>query len=463
MPHNVPDANRAIMTFPLLSVAPGEHASHVVAYRRGAAIRAEAFLRDVYTVAQSLPPAQHVLNLCGDRYHIAVLLAAVMLRGAINLLPPNTAPVTLQALMHDWPDTVMVTDDVDVAHFPGAIQLSSLLANRFSGETPMPAIPADQLVGILFTSGSTGVPSANPRTWGGLCTGVRAEAEALGLPQLGGGQSVAILGTVPAQHSYGLESTLALPMQNGHALSADASFYPADILAALDALPRPRALVTTPFHLRMLLESADTLPAIDLIVSATAPLAQQLALRAEARFGAPLREIYGCTEAGQVAWRRTTAGEAWTLFPGVTLSERDGITWVGGGHVGSPRPLGDIIEIIGGQQFLLHGRAGDMVNVAGKRTSLAHLNFQLNAIDGVADGIFVVPVDNAHHDADARASRLSALVVSKSLSAEQILIALRERIDPIFLPRPLRLVSEIPRNATGKVTQQDLRAALAAS
>ena len=48
----------------------------------------------------------------------------------------------------------------------------------------------------------------------------------------------------------------------------------------------------------------------------------------------------------------------------------------------------DVIEITGGDEFLLHGRTADLVNIAGKRSSIAYLNAQLNAIPGVIDGAF---------------------------------------------------------------------------
>ena len=41
--------------------------------------------------------------------------------------------------------------------------------------------------------------------------------------------------------------------------------------------------------------------------------------------------------------------------------------------------------------------------------------------------------------------------------------ALRERIDPIFLPRPLVLVDALPRNATGKLPDQAARDLLASA
>jgi acyl-coenzyme A synthetase/AMP-(fatty) acid ligase len=57
--------------------------------------------------------------------------------------------------------------------------------------------------------------------------------------------------------------------------------------------------------------------------------------------------------------------------------------------------------------------------------------------------------------------RMSALVVAPTLTAEQVTQALRERIDPVFLPRPVLLVERLPRNATGKLSQPELRAFVA--
>ncbi len=87
-------------------------------------------------------------------------------------------------------------------------------------------------------------------------------------------------------------------------------------------LPRPRMLVTTPVHLRVLLAEAEAPPPVDLVLCATAPLAGQLAREAEARFARSLYEIYGCSEAGQIAARRTAVTEEWRCLDGITLSSR---------------------------------------------------------------------------------------------------------------------------------------------
>ena len=94
-----------------------------------------------------------------------------------------------------------------------------------------------------------------------------------------------------------------------------------------------------------------------------------------------------------------------------------------------------------------------MINIAGKRSSLANLNHVLNAIAGVVDGAFYMP-DGLSDD---HVMRLAACVVAPTLTAPQILTALRAHIDPVFLPRPLLFVAALPRNSTGKLPREALK------
>lgn len=426
----------------------------VVAYRDGAPIRAGQFLADVCRVANALPPGRHLLNLCADRYRFAVGFAAAALGQRISLLPSTLTPETVRQMRAFAPDVFCLSDHDDGIDLP-RLHYPEPHAETANSAWAVPAIAAEQIVAYVFTSGSTGLPVPHAKTWGRLVRSVRAEAERLGLATAG----FTLVGTVPAQHMYGLESSVMLALHNGGALAAGRPFYPADICAALAAVPRPRVLVSTPFHLRILLNDTDAtaLPEVDLLLSATAPLSPTLAVAAEARFGGPLLEIYGSTETGQIASRRTVATPEWQLFPGLSLRAEDGTVTVSGGHVEQPQRLCDEIELRDNGRFLLHGRSADLINIAGKRTSLAYLNLQLNAIEGVRDGVFFMPEDEA---ADG-VTRLSALVVAPGLSPAELLRALRERIDPVFLPRPLRFVDTLPRNATGKLPRTALRQLLA--
>ena len=425
----------------------------VVAWRSSMQVSARQFLDEVEHIASQLPPGRHVLNLCSDRYRFTVALAACIVSGRISLLPSTHTPEMVRQMQCIAPDVFCIVDQGAVDKDGGGVDLPTF---RYPESIPLPAtnpaipdIDCEQVIAQVFTSGSSGVPVPHVKRWGSLVCNVRAEAERLGI-----GAAHAILGTVPPQHMYGLESTVLMPLQSGAALHACRPFFPADICVALASLPRPRVLVTTPYHLRALLADQTTLPAVDQLLSATAPLSQDLANEAESRFDAPLHEIYGCTETGQLASRRTTTGAEWQTLPAVHLRREGKVIWAEGGHIDSPTCLADDIELIGdgpvSTTFLLHGRHADLVNIAGKRTSLAYLNHQLNAIPGVQDGVFLLP----REDSPDSIGRLAALVVAPGLTPAALTQALRERIDPVFVPRPLLFVEALPRNATGKLPRQ---------
>jgi 3-hydroxymyristoyl/3-hydroxydecanoyl-(acyl carrier protein) dehydratase len=423
------------------------------AWRDGSSISAATFLHDVAALANLLPAHRHVVNLCADRYNFTVGFAAALCRSQTNLLPPHDAPELLKQLAEDFPDLYCLTDGsspaggLKVFGFPTTLGDSPATAEN-------PVIATEQPACVLFTSGSTGRPRPHARSWGELVGSAVAEGSRLNIPALAG---ATLLGTVPHQHSYGLESLVMLALQHGLALEAGRLFYPADIRAQIAATPQPRVLVTTPVHLRVLLAEPETPSPVDLVLCATAPLAGQLAREAEARFALSLYEIYGCSEAGQIAARRTALTEEWHCLDGITLRQDAAGTWASGAPIAVETLLPDVIELHDPERFLLHGRIADLVDVAGKRTSLAHLNYHLNAIDGVQDGAFAI----ADSSEQAVVGRLAAFVVAPGRSADYLLAELRRRIDVAFLPRPLCLVPALPRNALGKLPFDEIQRLIA--
>jgi acyl-coenzyme A synthetase/AMP-(fatty) acid ligase len=412
-------------------------------------------------LAARLPAGEHVINVCADRYRFAVGLAASLLARKVCLLPPTRTPEVIRQLAAFAPDVFCLTDEdhCDVAlpqmRFPPP---SAARTGTDGGPWRVPEIAVDQVAAYVFTSGSTGVPVPYPKTWGKLVRCVRDGAARLGFAD---GRSHAVLATVPPQHMYGFESSVLLALQSSGALCAERPFYPADVCSTLDALPRPRTLISTPIHLRALLASQTELPTPDLIVSATAPLPRELAREAEHRFQAPLLEIYGSTESGQLATRRTARDEEWRLWPGVCLTLEEGRAWARGGHLEQPTPMCDELEPLDAERFLLRGRLADLVNIAGKRSSLSHLTHQLTSIAGVDDGVFFFPEEP--HPSQAGVTRVAAAVVAPGLNAARLIEALRQRIDAVFLPRPLLFVERLPRNSTGKLPREALRSLAAAS
>jgi 3-hydroxymyristoyl/3-hydroxydecanoyl-(acyl carrier protein) dehydratase len=148
----------------------------------------------------------------------------------------------------------------------------------------------------------------------------------------------------------------------------------------------------------------------------------------------------------------------WIPLEGVVVRARgegDARRFVAEGpHFAPPVPLGDLFDLLPGGRFRWLGRAGDMVKIGGKRGSLAALGLALAGLPGVTDGVFACPVEaGAEPHDDGAARRLAAFYVSAVLDPGEVHARLRERIDPAFLPRPLRRVPQIPRDANGKVTR----------
>ena len=421
-------------------------ADSIAAWRRGEAVTAAQFLGDVLRTASALPDASSVLNVCADRYRFTVAFLAAILRGQMTLLPPTTTPNVIRGMREFAPDVYLVYDEPQADLGLPLFDLPPIGAPPAPFDVP--AIDADRVAACVFTSGSTGEPQPYSKRWGSLVLDVAAEARRFAI-----GERHSILGTVPPQHMYGFESTVLLPLVAGAALTAERPFYPADIDRAIAGVSAPRALFTTPFHLRAWMESGDP-ASLEAIVSATAPLSVGLARQADQRTGARLFEVYGCTETGQIATRRPTRSAEWEPFEGVRVWVDGEQAMAGGAHVDRPTPLQDIIEVLGdGARFLLHGRSADMVNIAGKRNSLGYLNHQLTSIDGVSDGAFFLPDEG---DPDG-VTRLMAFVVAPGLTAAQVVAQLRARIDPAFLPRPVVLVDRLPRTLAGKLPREALR------
>lgn len=419
-----------------------------LAWRQRASVTAAQFVGHARALAARLPATGHVLNLCEDRYHFLLGFAAALLAGQVSLLPPSRSPESLRRILEEYPDTCCLTDHADAP--PGLPVVAIADQPREDpGCMRVPLVPGEQVAAIVFTSGSTGQPSAHAKTWYSLVVG----AEALGRQlKMEGSPRPAILGTVPPQHMFGLETTVLLPLQWGCTVHAARPVFPADLRSALASLPAPRWLVTTPLHLRACLAEGVPLPTMEGVLSATMPLAPELARKAESLWRVPVREIYGCTEAGMIAMRRTAEGEAWELCRGLRMwRTADGI-WVEGGHVAHSLRLADRITVLNERQFVLHGPAHDLVKIGGKRASLQALNRELTDIQGVVDGAFYLP------DTDSGGTRLTAFAVARGLTAPAILAELRKRIDPIFLPRPLYIVDTLPRNSTGKLPHESLRA-----
>ena len=417
-------------SFPLTDRGPDE----TLAFSADGPVRVSRFVEQAVGLARILPDRQYVINLLSDRYQYLLGFCAAALAGQCTLMPPNRLPQTLERLRNDYPDChVLGEDKRPIVGFPDA-----------SAETlrDAPLIAADQLCAIAFTSGSTGRPKPNAKYWRTLRVGSKCNAGLL-LDECT--ERVNLLATVPPQHMWGMEMSILLPLFAAIAVSHRTPFFPQDIAEALATLPEPRALVSSPVHLEALVKSGVTLPDVSDIFTATAPLSVALARVLEERFNTTVTDVFGCSETGVLAARRTSRETNWRLSDGFRMTSGVDGTLVHGSHLPAEVMIPDVIEPLADNEFRWLGRHQDMINIAGKRGSLAELNQYLTAMPGVNDGVIFMPENG---------ERLAAVVVAPGVSSSDIRNYLGSRIEAVFLPRPIHLVASLPRQETGKLARK---------
>ena len=401
------------------------------------------FFDEAAAIAWQMPPGRYVLNLCEQREAFLLTFVAAMLARRTQLMPAARGHLALGELAVMYADHVRVSDD-------------DISAWRKVGSTAAALVfqPRDeQRVLVGFTSGSTGRQQPHVKRWRALTASARLNSAAIrAVLRLPEHATVSIVGTVPPQHVYGIEFTVLLPLFANMSVHAARPLFPADVADVLSRPARPRVLVSTPLHLRALCESGLDFPALDLVISATAPLDPALAEMAEARLDAPLLEIFGSTETCAIAARRTAQQKEWQLYDGVDLEAAAQATRIDAGWFDKPQSLQDVVELRGDRQFVLLGRNADLVEVAGKRASLADITRRLCEIPGVEDALAFQP-DGA---GSGMPNRIAALVVSRTLSAPEIVREVAGGLDAALVPRPLLLVESIPRDELGKVPRAQL-------
>ncbi|RFF30016.1 AMP-binding protein [Wenzhouxiangella sediminis] len=418
----------------------------LVMLHRGEPVSVGRFIARAEALAGRLPPGAPVINLCQDRHAFSVTFAAAVVAGGSNLLPANRLKATVDELVDSFAGAVVVADR-PLEGFTGTVIDPSEALESLEQAQRIPRVSADQRAAVVFTSGSTGRSSRIEKPWRTL-----HDSSLLNLAQLDPPPGARVLATVPPQHMWGLETSVLMPWFGAVTVSSAHPFFVADICRQLEALEQPRVLVSTPVHLRALVESGIKLPDVERIYSATAPLSRSLARRLERLSGAKVTEIYGCSETGCLARRQTARVADWQLFDAFELTNEGDGTVARAAHLPGPVRLMDHLEFRTRDSFRLLGRQSDLVNIAGKRASLAELTGVLLDIPGVLDGVIFQPPE----DEDGPARRLAALVVAPNLEPADIRRALGRRIDAAFMPRPLRLVEKLPRAETGKLPRRSL-------
>lgn len=417
---------------------------------------ARELVRDVEAIARALPAGiegREVVLVAEDRYAFAAALVACTLRGAVAALPPSAQPEMVREIRHRENVATVLHDRRGMLGIDLGVLIASTEREPCPPFAPFAPLDPSRAIVDVYTSGTTGTPMRCPKTAGQLV----GEADTL-RAMFGVGPATPILATVPPHHVYGLLFGVLLPLVSGTSFTRETVLH-GEPLAALARRDGARMLVSVPAHLRAL-RSLDpgAMPPFDRVFSSGAPLPDETYQDLEARFGWHVTSAYGSSETGGIGYR-SHPNDPWTLFAGVTIAiGPDERLFVDSPFVdpSAPKPFGtsDRVERVGENGFRLLGRVDGVLKIGGTRVSIAELEHRLLGVPGIDDAaVLAVEVGGA------RGTEVWAVVVSKvHRDARSVRQALVPFLEPVVLPRRVRVVDALPRDGSGKLRRADLRA-----
>jgi long-chain acyl-CoA synthetase len=331
----------------------------------------------------------------------------------------------------------------------------------------------DEPLVYLFSSGSTGRPKRVPRTH----AQVRAEAEFY--PDIGIGPDDKIFNSVPLFHSYGMGFCLLAATGTGAALLIleDPNPFVMRRARAMELIEQERATVlpAVPFTYRLMAEAPESadLSSLRLCFSAGTALARPVFDAFLDKFGVPVRQHYGCTEAGSLTANmdpdpgesfesvgtpmgpveiRIVDGEVAVKSPGRTdgyadLPDLNREVFVDGFFL-----TGDLGALDDAGRLTITGRKKLLIEVGGYKVDPIEVEDVIQAHPSVDEAV-VVGVDGAGGGDQI----VKAVVVSNAEVGERELIGFcRERLANYKVPAVVELRDEIPRSPLGKILRKYL-------
>lgn len=357
------------------------------------------------------------------------------------------------------------------------------------------AVAASEPALILYTSGTTGTPRGAVHAHGGILLKLEAIRSWFDL-----GETDCTLCMLPTHFGHGLVSSCLSALNFGGTLVLCRPFD-VELLPRVFALADEHAVTTfssVPTIVRLMLRNqAVTGPRsgrLRFVTCASAPLHPEDVEAFEARFGVPLLNCYGLTEAG--TWsamskndpmrdRRAVGvasdcrfrairrdGDEWTPLPAGEVGEltvsgpsimlgydrdpdataavlRDG--WLCTGDIGSVDAHG---------QVFLAGRSKDLIIRAGANIYPAEVEGVLLRHPCVAEA-YVVGIDHA-----ILGEVVAACVVRKdgvTVSEPELIRHCRDSIASYKCPETIRFVDAVPKTSRGKVSRASLEALFTAA
>ncbi|WP_157833734.1 AMP-binding protein [Hydrogenovibrio kuenenii] len=400
-----------------------------------------------YRLSQQLPDTSNIINLHDLRHEFMVVLMATAFKQVSAILPPSIAKNALLTLVEGAKNLISSSQPLysDLSDYlVPAINFSSLLNDSIIDRSLLEEKVRELPNGVIkiYTSGTTGHPKQVIKSWYSMSKMASKAIDRFHLTS-----DKIIVGTIPSQHMFGLETTVFWPLFSTARLWSEKPLFAGDMMDVFENSHGEILLVSTPLHLKNWVESqGGSWPSRKVsVLSATAPMDKELAEKATMQWQVRLFEVLGSTETASFASREIMSSELWEPYQNTNIQLSGSKYEVSFTDLGEFYPLQDEIQMEVGGRFKLLGRQSDMIKVAGKRASLCELNRVLLSIDGVRDGVFL----------NLGKERLSA-VVESDLPIKDIKQKLNESMDSVFLPRPIYFIDNLPRNELGKLQMNKL-------
>lgn len=387
-----------------------------------------------------------------DAAELAIAVLGSWRAGVTVLLPADLQPAN-RARLQNQVDLWLTDQNGDVG-------LADLFAEPLGGAP----LDLDHCHLRLCTSGSSGEPKLIDKRLRQLANEVEILEERWGA-DLG---DACIIGSVAAQHIYGLLFRVLWPLCAGRTFLRRALPFPEDIQLA----SREHASfcwVASPALLKRMGDNLDwaALRSVRQVFSSGGPLDTDAAVRLQQRLGQAPTEIYGSSETGGIAWRQ--GDKLWQPFAAVQLSQDE----QGALRVASPclpeghvEQTADAVRIEADGRFELLGRLDRIVKLEEKRISLPMLERALADHPYVSEARLGVIKDNRAYLGALVALSGAGLHALRNGGRRALTEALRKHLtahcDALALPRRWRLVRQLPYNAQGKLPQAQLDALLQA-
>lgn len=401
-----------------------------------------------------------------DAYEFLSILLALWQLDRIACIPGDNRSGTMQRLKKQ------VQGFVGQCNLPGTITVAgSEQSSKTSRKiTHWKNLEQDFICLEIYTSGSTGDSQAIAKTISQLDLELET-LEAQWPCQLSTDQSQpVVLSTVTHQHMYGITFRLLWPFSAARPFEREWCEYMEDVLHLAKRYPS-FILVSSPSHLGRInpeLAWDQIAGRCGYVLSSAAPLACVDSLNTKRIFKAPVREVYGSSETGAIAWREQTNCDSdalWRALPEVELEPAaDDTLIVRAPYLKTPEffALPDRVEFNRAGDFVLLGRVDRIVKVEGKRVSLSSIEKRLLDHAWVKT-VKALTIERRRIETavvvelSEKGQSQLALISSKGM-IKQLKASLADFFEAVVLPRRWRFVEQMPFNQQGKLPLDELQA-----